>query len=162
MTTCAPAGPTPPSWRRGAAQLERQREADAQAAAANERARIARELHDVVAHHVSVMAVQAGAARRVVATQPDRARDAIESIEGRARLALTELRRLLGVLRHADAGNGQDSAAALAPQPSLGDLPTLIEQTRMAGLRAELVVEGEPRPLPAAVDLSAYRTCRRR
>jgi signal transduction histidine kinase len=140
-----------------AARLERQREADTQAAAADERARIARELHDVVAHHVSVMAVQAGAARRVAATQPERAREAIESIEGTARLALTELRRLLGVLRRGDGAAGQETAAVLAPQPGLDELEALAEQTRVAGLRVDLVIEGQPRPLPAAVDLSAYR-----
>jgi signal transduction histidine kinase len=140
-----------------AARLERQREADARAAAASERARIARELHDVVAHHVSVMAVQAGAARRVVATQPDRARDAVEAIEGTARQALTELRRLLGVLRRGDRPAGPEPGPALAPQPGLGELEALAEQARRAGLRFELVTEGEPRPLPAAIDLSAYR-----
>jgi signal transduction histidine kinase len=136
-----------------AERLEREREAATSAAAANERARIARELHDVVAHHVSVMAVQAGAARRALAAQPARAGAAVESIETTARLALTELRRLLGVLRR----EGQGEASALAPQPGLGDLDALIEQARAAGLGVELVTDGDPRPLPAAVDLSAYR-----
>jgi signal transduction histidine kinase len=136
-----------------AERLEREREAATAAAAANERARIARELHDVVAHHVSVMAVQAGAARRAMGTQPARAGAAVESIETTARLALTELRRLLGVLRR----EGQGDAGALTPQPGLGDLDALLEQARAAGLAVDLAVEGDQRPLPAAVDLSAYR-----
>jgi signal transduction histidine kinase len=137
-----------------AARLEAEREAHAQAAAARERARIARELHDVVAHHVSVMAVQAGAARRVAATRPERAREALESIEGAARQALVELRRLLGVLR----GGGEAPAGARSPQPGLGELAALVEQTRAAGLAVELVVEGDDRrSVQAAVGLSAYR-----
>jgi signal transduction histidine kinase len=137
-----------------AARLEAEREAHAQAAAARERASIARELHDVVAHHVSVMAVQAGAARRVAASRPERAREALESIEGAARQALGELRRLLGVLR----GGDGVAADALSPQPGLDELVALVEQTRAAGLSVDLVVEGdEQRPVQAAVGLSAYR-----
>jgi signal transduction histidine kinase len=135
-----------------AERLERDREAATRAAADAERARIARELHDVVAHHVSVMAVQAGAARRVAETRPGAARDALAAIESSARLALTELRRLLGVLR-APEPNGP----ALSPQPGLGELDELLAQTRAAGLAVELTREGEARPLPAAADLSAYR-----
>jgi len=133
-----------------AERLERDREAATRAAADAERARIARELHDVVAHHVSVMAVQAGAARRVAETRPGAARDALAAIETSSRLALTELRRLLGVLRAPD-------GPALSPQPGLGELDELLAQTRAAGLPVELCREGEARPLPAAADLSAYR-----
>ncbi len=122
-------------------------------AVAEERGRIARELHDVVAHAVSVMVVQAGAARRSVASNPDQARDALASIESTGRQALAEMRRLVGLQR--DRGEGED--AALAPQPSLVHLESLLAATRDAGLPVELTVEGEPRPLPAGVDLSAYR-----
>jgi signal transduction histidine kinase len=135
-----------------AVRLEQAREADAQAAASAERGRIARELHDVVAHHVSVIAVQAGAARRVAETRPDSAKEALASIEATARQAGVELRRLLGVLR-----KGGHGGRPLAPQPRLDELAQLVQQARAAGLAVELTVEGERRPLPAAVHLSAYR-----
>jgi signal transduction histidine kinase len=106
----------------------------------------------VVAHSVSVMVVQAGAARRRVASNPDQARDALASIESTGRQALAEMRRLVGLQR--DRGDGED---ALAPQPSLVHLESLLAATRDAGLPVELTVEGQPRPLPAGVDLSAYR-----
>jgi len=135
-----------------AVRLEQAREADARAAAAAERGRIARELHDVVAHHVSVIAVQAGAARRVAARRPDSARDALAAIEATARQAGVELRRLLGVLR-----KGEDGKGPLAPQPRLDELTQLVNQARAAGLEVELKAEGTRRPLPAGVHLSAYR-----
>ncbi|MDX3104050.1 sensor histidine kinase [Nonomuraea angiospora] len=133
-----------------AQRLERARAADTRAARAEERSRIARELHDVVAHHVSVMTVQAAAARRVLASDPDLAREALSAIEHTGRMAMAEMRNIVGVLR-------TDARAELGPQPGVQDLPALVEQMREAGLPARLVVEGEPRPLPAGIDLAAYR-----
>jgi signal transduction histidine kinase len=135
-----------------AVRLERAREADARAAAAAERGRIARELHDVVAHHVSVIAVQAGAARRVADARPESARGALEAIESTARQAGVELRRLLGVLR-----KGEEGRLPREPQPRLDELEQLVQQARAAGLAVDLAVEGERRALPAGVHLSAYR-----
>jgi signal transduction histidine kinase len=132
-------------------QLAAERERRAQLAVAEERSRIARELHDVIAHAVSVMVVQAGAARRVATARPDRAQEVITSIESTGRQALHEMRRLVGVLR-----NG-DEPTSLDPQPRLTDLAALVEQARAAGLPVRLEVEGEPRALPAGIDLSAYR-----
>ena len=132
-------------------QLERERELGAQRAVLAERVRIARELHDVLAHHVSLMGVQAGAARRVLASRPEQVEPALLSIEAASREAVVELHRLLGFLRR-DADE-----RSLAPQPSLGQIETLLDHTREAGLTVTLLVEGTERPLPAAVDLSAYR-----
>ena len=115
--------------------------------------RIARELHDVVAHHVSVMGVQAGAARRVMRRQPEQAEAALASIEASSRQAVLELQRLLGILRR----EGQVDDDALTPQPDLARLPELVAQADGDDLRVELRVEGEPRPLPGTVELSAYR-----
>ena len=129
---------------------ERERDVAAREAVVAERARIARELHDVVAHSVSVMVVQAQAGPRLLAA-PERAREAFDSIESTGREALVELRRLLGVLR------GGDEHAATAPQPGLGALDALLAQVREAGLRVDLRIEGEPLRLPAGIDLSAYR-----
>jgi signal transduction histidine kinase len=134
-----------------AARLEREREEHARRAAAEEQARIARELHDILTHNVSVMTVQAAAAGDVFETQPGRAREALSAIEATGREALTELRRLLGRVRP-----GEESAR-FAPQPGLARLDALIEQVRATGLDVELAVEGEPREQPAAVDVSAYR-----
>jgi signal transduction histidine kinase len=128
-----------------------QREADAARAVAEERRRIAREMHDVVAHSVSTMVIQAGGARRILARDPQRAIDAAALIERTGREALAEMRHLLGVL-HAG-----DEAAALAPQPTLHELGALVERSRAAGLPVELHVSGEPGELPAGVDLAAYR-----
>jgi signal transduction histidine kinase len=136
------------------AQLAEEQELRSRWAVAAERSRIARELHDVVAHSVSVMVVQAGAARRTVAASPGQAASALGQIESTGRQALVELRRLLGLLRDDD---GQATDAALAPQPSLANLESLAAAAREAGLPVEVSVEGEPRPLPAGVDLSAYR-----
>jgi signal transduction histidine kinase len=134
------------------AQLAGEQELRARWAVAEERGRIARELHDVVAHSVSVMVVQAGAARRSVAANPDQATAALTQIEATGRQALAEMRRLLGLLR-----DGQDGTAALTPQPSLAHLDSLLAAAREAGLPVELTVDGEPRQLPAGIDLSAYR-----
>ena len=134
-----------------AARLEREREEKARVAVAEERSRISRELHDVIAHSVSVMVVQAQAAQRLLEGEQNAPRQALSSIETTGRQALTEMRRLLGILRRTDA------ELALAPQPGLRYLDALIEQVREAGLPTELRVEGEVRPLPPGVDLSAYR-----
>ena len=126
-------------------------EAELVRAAAEERRRIAREMHDVVAHSVSMMVVQAGGARRILDRDPARAIAAAELIERTGREALTEMRRLLGVF-HAD-----DAAAEYAPQPTLRELDALVERARTAGLPVELTVEGARRELPAGLDLAAYR-----
>jgi signal transduction histidine kinase len=136
-----------------AARAERDRDEDRLRAADEERARIARELHDVVAHHVSVIAVQAGAARIVHDTDPAAAVRTLATIETTARQALAELSRLLGVIRREE-GAG---ASPRAPQPGLDHLDALVERARNAGLDVELVVRGRHRALPAALDLSAYR-----
>jgi signal transduction histidine kinase len=135
-----------------AVRAEEAHEAEAQLAMAEERRRIAREMHDVVAHSVSVMVVQAGGARRIIDRDPDRAAQAAAQIEYAGRAALVEMRRLLGLLH---AGDGE--AGALAPQPSLAELDALVERSRAAGLPVEVRVLGERRPLPAGIDLAAYR-----
>jgi signal transduction histidine kinase len=132
-------------------RLEREREESIRRAAADEQARIARELHDIITHNVSVMTVQAAAAGDVFDTHPGRVREALDSIESTGREALTELRRLLGRVRPEDAGTN------FAPQPGLARLDALLEQVRAAGLQVDLTVEGTPRELPIGLDLSAYR-----
>jgi signal transduction histidine kinase len=117
-----------------------------------ERARLSRELHDVVAHQLSAIAVQAGAARLAAASDPQAAPAAIAAIERQARAGLTELNQLVRELRPAG-----DSGPGMSPQPRLGDIPDLVARAEDSGLRAELRVEGEPRPLPAAVELAGYR-----
>jgi signal transduction histidine kinase len=117
-----------------------------------ERARLARELHDVVAHQLSAIAVQAGAARLAAAGDPQASAAAIAAIEQQARGGLTELNQLVRELRPAG-----DSAADVSPPPRLGDIPDLIKRAGDSGLRAELRVDGEPRPLPSAVELAGYR-----
>ncbi|AVH57314.1 MULTISPECIES: sensor histidine kinase [Streptomyces] len=136
-----------------AARLEKEREAQSKVAVAAERARIARELHDVVAHNVSVMVVQADGAAYVMDTAPDQAKKALETISGTGRQALAEMRRLLGVLR---TGEHQESGEYV-PQPDVEQLDDLIEQCRTAGLPVDFKVEGTPRPLPTGVELTAYR-----
>jgi signal transduction histidine kinase len=134
-----------------ASELERRRAEEAQTAAADERARIARELHDVVAHSLSVMVVQTGAARQMLTPEPDVARRQLESAENTGRQALAEMRRLLGMVRSAD------TPLTLAPQPSLSHVDLLVEQVRDAGLDVRLRLEGERRQLAPGVDLAAYR-----
>jgi signal transduction histidine kinase len=134
-----------------AEKAENEREQRAREAAREERGRIARELHDVIAHSVSVMVVQAGAAEEVLRQAPERAIEPIRAVQDTGRQALAEMARLLGMLRR----DGEE--LGLAPQPGLDDLNTLIEQTRLAGLPVELRVEGTRRPLPLGADLSAYR-----
>jgi signal transduction histidine kinase len=118
-----------------------------------ERASIARELHDVVAHQLSAIAVQAGAARLASASDPDIASAAVAAIEQEARRGLIELNHLVGVLRQ---GSGAGHSDAL-PEPRLGDIAGLVERAKGSGLAAALVVDGEPRPLPAAIELAGYR-----
>ena len=133
-----------------ASELRAEREFSAAQAVALDRVRIARELHDVVAHHVSVMGVQAGAARRVVATDPAQASSSLEVIEQSARSAVAELHHLLTTLRDEDA----DSASSSSSTRGVSQLPTLVES---AGLKASLHVVGEPRPLSALVGFTLYR-----
>ena len=133
-----------------ALRLEHEREFHAALATRHERGRIARELHDVVAHSMTVMVIQAGAARRVLA-DPARSAEALATVERVGREALEELRRLLGVL-----GDRED-AVVFAPQPGLDEVEALIGRAREAGLRVELRVEGQPAPLPSGIDLAAYR-----
>ncbi len=133
-----------------AERLERENEIATQRAALEERARIARELHDVVAHHVSAIAVQAGAAEEIAERDPARARAVLGTIQATSRQALAEMRALVGVL------HGEPNGT-LAPAPHLSDLDQLCAQSRAAGLDVHLHVEGAPRSLPEALDLSAYR-----
>ena len=134
-----------------AAQLLREQAAEARRIVIEERTRIARELHDVVAHRVSLMTVQAGAAKAVAAEDPEGALRAMAAVEEAGRQALDELRHLLGVLRPETGLDG------LGPQPGLADLPRLVEQTRGAGLDVSLATDGLSGELPARVDLFAYR-----
>ncbi len=136
-----------------ARRLERAREADSRAARTEERSRIARELHDVVAHHVSVMTVQAGAARRILHRDPEAVQDALTTIEQMGRTALGEMRRLVGVLRT----EAEPVRSELAPQPGVHDVARLVEQLRETGLRVQLWIEGESRSLSPGVDLAAFR-----
>jgi signal transduction histidine kinase len=137
--------------RERAARLERERELRAREAVAEERARLARELHDVVGHSVSVMTVQASAVRRLLLPEQEKEREALEVVEQTGRQALAEMRRLVGVLRR------PEEAPALAPQPSLEHLDKLVAHVRESGLPVELTVEGDAVPLPAGLDLTAYR-----
>ncbi|MBC9726707.1 sensor histidine kinase [Streptomyces sp. TRM68367] len=136
-----------------AARLEKEREAQSKVAVAAERARIARELHDVVAHNVSVMVVQADGAAYVLDAAPDQAKKALETISSTGRQALAEMRRLLGVLR---TGEHQESGEYV-PQPDVQQIEDLVGQCRGSGLPVDFKVEGTPRPLPSGVELTAYR-----
>jgi len=135
-----------------ARRLEAEREERDRQAVTAERLRIARELHDVVAHSMSVIAVQSGVANHVIDSRPAQARQALATIEATSRSALVELRRLLGVLRQ-----GDDPVASLEPNPGLAELGRLADQIRSAGVEVDLTVEGEPGDLPPGVDLSAFR-----
>jgi signal transduction histidine kinase len=130
---------------------EERRRVEAETAVARERARIARELHDVVAHSISVMTVQAAAVRRLLRDDQAREREALGAVEETGREALAEMRRLLGIMR------GEDDAAQLQPQPGLARLQALAAETRDGGLPVEVTVEGDPYEVPAGIDLSAYR-----
>ncbi|WP_171074637.1 sensor histidine kinase [Nonomuraea basaltis] len=126
-------------------------------AAEHERARIARELHDVVTHNVSVMIVQAGAARKVMDTAPERAQEALLAIEAGGRAAMTELRHVMGLLTIDSAGAYSAGAADLAPQPGLDRLDALVDRLSDTGVPVTLTRSGHPRPVPAGVELAAYR-----
>ncbi len=137
--------------RERARKAEREREERARLAVSEERARIARELHDVVGHSVSVMTVQASAVRRLLKPEQEREREALLIVEQTGREAMAEMRRMVGVLRR------PEEAPALAPQPSLEHLDKLVEHARDSGLPVTLRVEGDAVKLPAGVDLTAYR-----
>ena len=134
-----------------ATRLEREREALAREAVDAERRVIARELHDVVAHDVSVIVTQAAAAQRVIEHRPGAAASALDGIERAGREALLEMRRLMGLLRP------EGSVPVMAPQPGLGDLPGIVARVRSAGLPVDLRILGQERPLSPGLDLSAYR-----
>jgi signal transduction histidine kinase len=137
--------------RETAERLDAEREHRAHVAALSERTRIARELHDVIAHSVSVMVIQAGGARTVMSSEPERAEASLQSVERAGREAMAEMRRLLGVL-----GSGEDPRA-LAPQPGLANIEDLVCRTRTAGLETDLHIQGEPTIVSLALDLCAYR-----
>ncbi|WP_257230905.1 sensor histidine kinase [Streptomyces sp. UH6] len=147
------------AWTVGHSIRERRRHtADLQAGAAEqavvaERLRIARELHDMVAHSIGVIAIQAGVGRRVIDTQPSEARNALAAIEDTSRDTLAGLRRMLGALRQTDSGDG----TPLGPAPGLAELDALVERARDAGVRVDVEWRRGRRPLPAEIDLSAYR-----
>jgi signal transduction histidine kinase len=134
-----------------AGRLEDERERGAHMAVADERARLARELHDVVGHSVSVMTVQASAVRRLLKPEQKREREALLTVERTGREALTEMRRLVGVLRD------PDEAPSLAPQPSLSHIENLVEHARETGLPTDVLIEGDRIQLPGSIDLTAYR-----
>ncbi|WP_234322835.1 sensor histidine kinase [Streptomyces sp. NRRL S-350] len=152
-------------WRRRADEgrerlsaLEREQLAALDRAVELERARIARELHDVVTHNVSMMTIQAGAARKILDSAPGRAREAMAAVESGGRAAMTELRHVMGLLTIDSEGGGDPAAdAELSPQPGLGRLDALVEGVRRAGLPVELAVRGERRAVPPGVELAAYR-----
>jgi signal transduction histidine kinase len=135
------------AWEERADRLEWEREA----ALRTERARIARELHDVVTHSVSVMVLQTGAAREIMTKDEHRSRELLESVERSGRQALDELRRMLGVLAE------HDREAPLSPQPDVTQIPALVDRVRQAGAAVELSVEGDPRVVPGGAAVAAYR-----
>ncbi|MEW2075802.1 sensor histidine kinase [Streptomyces sp. NPDC017966] len=142
--------------------LEREQAEALRRAVEHERARIARELHDVVTHNVSVMIIQAGAARKIMETSPEQAGEALLAVEAGGRAAMTELRHVMGLLTMANEGEGTDAdpagtAAVPVPQPGLDQLETLVGRVRDAGLPVDLTVTGPLRPLPPGLELAAYR-----
>lgn len=142
------------TWKQRVAALQAEQADATRQAVRNERARIARELHDVVTHNVAVMVVQAGAARKVIDAAPDEARRALLAVEAGGRAAMAELRHVMGLLTM----SGDDAQHAdLTPQPGLDQLAALVERVRDAGVSVELTVTGTPGPLTAGVDLTAYR-----
>lgn len=137
--------------------LEREQAEALRRAAEHERARIARELHDVVTHNVSVMVIQAGAARKVMRANPDQAREALLAVEAGGRAAMTELRHVMGLLTMDSDGPDPAGTSGLTPQPGLDRLEALVQRVRDTGIPAELTVAGQPRPLLPGVELTAYR-----
>ncbi|MFE5590492.1 sensor histidine kinase [Streptomyces sp. NPDC056549] len=144
-------------WRHRERELRADQEAALHRAVEAERSRIARELHDVVTHNVSMMTIQAGAARTVLATSPEQAREAMLAVEAAGRTAMSELRHVMGLLTMAAEGPDPAVDVALAPQPGLGRLTELTDRVRSSGVPVEVAVRGVPVVLPAGVDLAAYR-----
>ncbi|WP_322974273.1 sensor histidine kinase [Actinacidiphila epipremni] len=151
------------TWRQRLRAMQAEQETATRRAVDEERARIARELHDVVTHNVSMMTVQAGAARTVLAKEPEQAREALLAVESAGRAAMAELRHVMGLLSMSTSGEAgaadpaESLAAELAPQPGLGQVGVLAERIRGTGVPVGLAVTGSPVPLPAGVDLAAYR-----
>jgi signal transduction histidine kinase len=143
------------TWKQRLDSLQAQQQTATRIAVEDERARIARELHDVVTHNVSVMVIQAGAARKVMDAAPGQAREALLAVEAGGRAALAELRHVMDLLT----ATGDDPAGAdeLAPQPGLAQLPALVSRVRGTGVPVELTVRGPAAPVAAGVDLAAYR-----
>lgn len=145
------------NWKQRVHDLEEEQESATLRAVEQERARIAAELHDVVSHNVSVMVVQAGAARKVLDKSPDMAREALLAVEDSGRAAMAELRHVMGLLTMTSQGGDPAATADLAPQPGLEQIPALVERIRNGGVRVDLAIEGEVIPLPSGLDLAAYR-----
>ncbi|NUS13315.1 MAG: sensor histidine kinase [Streptomyces sp.] len=151
------------TWRQRLRSMEAEQEAATRLAVDRERARIARELHDVVTHNVSMMTVQAGAARTVLDKEPEQARQALLAVESAGRAAMAELRHVMGLLSMTTSGPegsddlADDPTADLAPQPGISQVGVLAERVRSTGVPVDLTVTGSPVPLPAGVDLAAYR-----
>ncbi|MEU6550258.1 histidine kinase [Streptomyces sp. NPDC046915] len=147
------------TWKQRVRVLREEQRAATRLAVERERSRIARELHDIVTHNVSVMVIQAGAARKVMDAAPDRAREALLAVEAGGRTAMTELRHVMGLLTMADSDVPPDrtSDPELAPQPGLAQVDALTARVRATGVPVELTVTGTPAPLPAGADLAAYR-----
>ncbi|NGO14495.1 two-component sensor histidine kinase [Streptomyces sp. HC44] len=139
------------------AELQRAQEESMRRAVEEERARIAAELHDVVTHNVSVMVIQAGAARKVMDAAPERSKEALLAVEAGGRAAMAELRHVMGLLAAPDTGGADSPADGLEPQPGLGQLDALIERVRAAGTPVGVAVSLPPDPLPPGVELTAYR-----
>jgi len=139
------------------AELERAHGEATRRAVEEERARIAAELHDVVTHNVSVMVIQAGAARKVMDAAPERSKEALLAVEAGGRAAMAELRNVMGLLAAPDTGHADSPADGLEPQPGLAQLGALIERVRAAGTPVGISVSLPPEPLPPGVDLTAYR-----
>ncbi|MFL6074881.1 MAG: sensor histidine kinase [Mycobacteriales bacterium] len=145
------------TWKQRVRALEAEQEAATRQAVEQERARIAQELHDVVTHNVSVMVVQAGAARKVMTAEPEKARAALLAVESGGRAAMSELRHVMGLLTMNGEGPDPAATADLAPVPGLNQLGALAGRVRDTGVPVELTVTGDPAPLPPGVDLAAYR-----
>lgn len=141
------------TWQQRVREVEERQEAATRRAVERERSRIAQELHDVVTHNVSVMVVQAGAARMVLRDEPDRAEAAMRAVESGGRAAMTELRHVMNLLTM----DGEPERADLAPRPGLAQLPALADRVRETGVKVDLVVTGTPSDLPEGMDLAAYR-----
>ncbi|MEV6105664.1 sensor histidine kinase [Streptomyces sp. NPDC051940] len=145
------------AWQQRARRLQQEQQAATRRAVDEERQRIARELHDVVTHNVSMMTIQAGAARKVLDAEPDQAREAMLAVETAGRTAMAELRQVMGLLTMAAEGPDPAGTADLAPQPGLARLTELVEGVRATGSAVSVRTEGDAVPLPSGVDLAAYR-----